>query len=143
MPASESCVQEMFNLGSCSLESARLSLSSITLDKFMRLNPKMPITLAEQPLAARSVSPLSCSPQPVRTCNQHTGISSEWRCDSENWCFHKRHPMCKPPSPGQGHQGYESESSVGEDVRETIFLIFWINKPMCYNVPLVHKRLPS
>lgn len=73
------------------------------------------------------VSPVSCSPQPSRTCNHPTGISSECGCDSENWYFHKRHPMRQPPSPGQRHQGQESVPSVGEDVRETIFLTFWVN----------------
>lgn len=73
------------------------------------------------------VSPVSCSPQPARSCTQHPGISSEFGCDSENWNFHKQCPMRQPPSPGQGHQGQGSEPPIGEGVRETILLAFCIS----------------
>lgn len=43
--------------------------------------------------------------------------------------------MHQPPSPGQGHQGQGSETPLGKDVCEIIFLIFWINWPRCQNVP--------
>lgn len=43
--------------------------------------------------------------------------------------------MRQPPSPGQGHQGQGSEPPVGEDVRETILLVFCISWPVCHNVP--------
>lgn len=104
------------------------------LDKYLRLTHKVPIALAEQLLAARLVSPVSCSPQPAGSCTQHTGISSEIGCDSENWNFHKQRPMRQPPSPGQGHQGQGSEPPFGEGVRETILLAFCISLSVCQDV---------
>lgn len=121
-PGSKSCVEEGQPWGMLTGKHQTFPLS-INLNTWGWL-PKCLLLGLRDILEPGLVSPASCSPQPSRTCSQHTGISSTRGCNHENWHFHEQHPVCQPPSPGKGHQGQESDPSDSGHVRETIFLIF-------------------